>query len=213
MTATDHNSRATNPRQNRQTTSKDTEGAAPAQPLPTAPPQAAARTRALHRGATPGGADAAHRRGAAPGRADTAHHRGAAPGGADAVRNPLLSDMAAAGSCSGVWILGFHWRSRVSWGPTCGPSHIDRLLEEAVSGASRPAFIPWAGTTCAGPTGARYCTCPHPKVFKEPGTRAPWVRPTTPPAAPSGHRGRPTWGATASPHAQGPRSLANWYAM
>jgi hypothetical protein len=25
---------------------------------------------------------------------------------ADAVRNPLLSDMAAAGSCSGVWILG-----------------------------------------------------------------------------------------------------------
>ena len=28
--------------------------------------------------------------------------------------------------------------------------------------------------------------CPHPKVFKEPGTRAPWVRPTTPPAAPSG---------------------------
>ena len=51
--------------------------------------------------------------------------------------------------------------------------------------------------------------CPHPKVFKEPGTRAPWVRPTTPPAAPSGHRGRPTWGATASPHAQGPRSLAD----
>jgi len=31
-------------------------------------------------------------------------------------------------------------------------------------------------------------TCPHPKVFKEPGTRAPWVRPTTPPAAPSGQR-------------------------
>ena len=30
--------------------------------------------------------------------------------------------------------------------------------------------------------------CPHPKVFKEPGTRAPWVRPTTPPAAPSGQR-------------------------
>ena len=26
-------------------------------------------------------------------------------------------------------------------------------------------------------------------------------------------RGRPTWGATASPHAQGPRSLANWCAM
>ena len=188
MTATDHNSRATNPRQNRQTTSQDTEGAAPAQPLPTAPPQAAARTRALHRGATPGGADAAHRRGAAPGRADTAHHRGAAPGGADAVRNPLLSDMAAAGSCSGVWILGFHWRSRVSWGPTCGPSHIDRLLEEAVSGASRPAFIPWAGTTCAGPTGARYCTCPHPKVFKEPGTRAPWLLGCGRPRLPRLHR-------------------------
>jgi hypothetical protein len=30
--------------------------------------------------------------------------------------------------------------------------------------------------------------CPHPKVFKEPGTRAPWVRPTAPPAAPSGQR-------------------------
>ena len=94
--------------------------------------------------------------------------------------------MAAAGSRFGVWILGFHWRSRVSWGPTCGPSHIDLLLEEAISGASRPAFIPWAGPTCAGPTEAG--TCPHPKVFKEPGTRAPWVRPTTPPAAPSGQR-------------------------
>ena len=36
-----------------------------------------------------------------------AHRRGAAPGGADAARNPLLSDMAAAGrSCFGVWILG-----------------------------------------------------------------------------------------------------------
>jgi hypothetical protein len=81
---------------------------------------------------------------------------GAAPGGADAVRNALLSDMAAAGSCFGVWILGFHWRSRVSWGPTCGPSHIDPLLEEAISGVSRPAFVPWAGTTCAGPTGARF---------------------------------------------------------
>jgi hypothetical protein len=74
----------------------------------------------------------------------------------------------------------------VSWGPTCGPSHIDLLLMEAISGASRPAFIPWAGPTCAGPTEAG--TCPHPKVFKEPGTRAPWVRPTTPPAAPSGQR-------------------------
>jgi hypothetical protein len=82
------------------------------------------------------------------------------------VRKPLLSDMAAAGSCFGVWILGFDslevsrvmgW---VMWGPTCGPSHIDPLLEEAISGASRPAFIPWAGTTCAGPTGARYLPAP-----------------------------------------------------
>ena len=100
------------------------------------------------------------RRGAAPGRADAAHRRGAAPGGADAVRNPLLSDMAAAGSRSGVWIPGFHWGSRVSWGPTCGPSHIDPLLEEAISGASRPAFIPWAGPTCAGPTEARCLPAP-----------------------------------------------------
>jgi hypothetical protein len=60
------------------------------------------------------------------------------------VRNPLLSDMAAAGNCFGVWILGFHWRSRVPWGPMCAPSHIDLLLEEAISGASRPAFIPGA---------------------------------------------------------------------
>ena len=48
--------------------------------------------------------------------------------------------MAAAGSRFGVWILGFHWRSRVSWGPTCGPSHIGLLLMEAVSEVSRPAF-------------------------------------------------------------------------
>ena len=37
--------------------------------------------------------------------------------------------------------------------------------------------------------------CPHPKVFKEPGTRAPWVRPTTPPAAPSGQRAADVGGA------------------
>ena len=33
-----------------------------------------------------------------------------------------------------------HWRSRVSWGPTCGPSHIDLLQVDAISGASRPAL-------------------------------------------------------------------------
>ena len=91
-----------------------------------------------------------------------AHRRGAAPGGADAARNPLLSDMAAAGrSCFGVWILGFHWRPRVSWGPTCGPSHIGLLLEEAISAVSRPAFTPWAGLTCAGPTEARCLPAPE----------------------------------------------------
>ena len=69
-------------------------------------------------------------------------------------------------------------------------SHIDLLLEEpAISGASRPAFTPWAGTTSAGPTGAR--CLPAPKgLYRGPG-RLGWVRPTTPPAAPSGHRGRP----------------------
>ena len=67
-----------------------------------------ALTQRTAEAAAPGRADAAHHRGAAPGRANAAHHRGAAPGGADAVRNPLLSDMAAAGSCFGVWnILGF----------------------------------------------------------------------------------------------------------
>jgi hypothetical protein len=29
---------------------------------------------------------------------------------------------------------------------------------------------------------------PHPKVIKDPGTRVPWVRPTSPPVAPSGQR-------------------------
>ena len=53
-----------------------------------------------------------------------------------------------------------HWRSRVSWGPTCGPSHIDLLQVDAISGASRPAFVPWAGPTCAGPTGARCLSAP-----------------------------------------------------
>ena len=65
--------------------------------------------------------------------------------------------LAAALVC-GSWAT--HWRSRVSWGPTCGPSHIDLLQVDAISGVSRPAFIPWAGPTCAGPTGARYLPAP-----------------------------------------------------
>jgi len=102
------------------------------------------------------------------------------------VRNPysrIWRPLAAALAC-GSW--AFTGGLACHGGATCEPPHIDLLLMEAISGASRPAFIPWAGTTCAGPTEAG--TCPHPKVFKEPGTRAPWVRPTTPPAAPSGQR-------------------------
>ena len=45
-----------------------------------------------------------------------APHRGATPGGADAAQ-PLISGMVAADSSFGVWILGNHWGPRVSWGP------------------------------------------------------------------------------------------------
>jgi hypothetical protein len=111
---------------------------------------------------------------------------------------------AAAGSCFGVWILDFHWRSRVSWGPTCGPSHIAPLLEEAISGASRPAFIPWAGPTNLHRANGSAVPARTQRSLKN---RGPGRLGCGQPRLPRLHRdrGRPTWGATASPHAQGPR--------
>ena len=76
----------------------------------------------------------------------------------------------------------------------CGPSHIDLLQVGAISGGSRPAFRPVGRNN--GTQGQRrrrsFARMPaHPKVTKDPGTRAPWVRPPSPPAAPHRDRGRP----------------------
>jgi len=72
--------------------------------------------------------------------------------------------------------------SRVMGAPTHYP-----LADGSHIGGVAAGVHPVGRVTCAGPTEA--CgACPHPKATKDPGTRAPWVRPTPPPAAPSGQR-------------------------
>jgi hypothetical protein len=103
---------------------------------------------------------------------------------------------------------------------SCGPPHIDLSLVTllqvgAISGGSRPAFTPCGqGQRAQGQrrrNGDEVLWClPAPKGHKDPGTRAPWVRPTSPPAAPSGQRAtdlrRPGASSCCAPRAR-PRSL------
>jgi len=101
----------------------------------TAPPQAVPTTRRNHTTdcAPP---QAAH---------GHARRRGATPGGADAAQHSKSRIWRPLAAASVYGSRATHWGPRVSWGPTCGPSHIDPLQVDAISEVSRPAFTPWAG--------------------------------------------------------------------
>jgi len=188
-------------------------GADAAQPLPTAPPQAAhghaRRTEA------PPQVALTQRTAEAPPQAAltqrTAEHAAEVPPQAAPTRcatpySRIWRPLAAALAC-GSW--AFTGGLACHGGPHVGPHTLTPCWRKPYRGCRGRRSSRGQERLAQGQRG-RGSTCPHPTKGGDP---APWVRPTTPPAAPSGHRGRPTWGATASPHAQGPRSLANWYAM